>query len=128
MKDATLAQGNRLFELILRESDPRRFAQSLIGNWGTVQTIGRGQLDQSTLKRAVGRAVNPYADVKYRPALTYPKGYKPSSVEEQVGIEFRMVPGDADRDPDLYLDPSSVSSRDGGLEGSLILSYRPKCG
>ncbi len=41
MADATLAQGNELIQRILREKDSRGFLQSLIGNWGEVQQIGR---------------------------------------------------------------------------------------
>mgnify|MGYP001598671630 CR=1 FL=1 len=91
MADATLSQGNQLMKLILREQDPRGFAQALLEDWGTVQAIGRGQLGKSTLKKAKGCPVNPYANEKDGPVYTYPKGYKPNSVEEQVGVLLRHL-------------------------------------
>lgn len=82
MPDATLRQGNRLFELILRETDPHAFIQALIENWGAIQAIGRGEVDQATIA-AHG---NPYKNERVTPRFFYPEGYKPGSVEEQVAI------------------------------------------
>lgn len=86
MADATLAQGNRLLELILREANPGGFVQALFEKWGEVQQIGRRQADQADISAIAQRSVNPYASWKVRPILSYPKGYKPNKVEDQVKV------------------------------------------
>lgn len=58
----------------------------MIENWGAVQKIGRGEVDQATLNRVVSHITNPFAGEKAKPSFSYPRGYKPSSVEEQVRI------------------------------------------
>lgn len=86
MADATLSQGHRLTELLLRENDPRGFLQTLLENWGAVQKIGRGEVDQATISQVAAHIVNvnPYASEKVQPRYFYPKGYQPSSVMDQA--------------------------------------------
>ncbi|MBI3290356.1 hypothetical protein HYZ78_03080 [Candidatus Microgenomates bacterium] len=84
MADATLSQGHHVLGLILRENDPHQFMQNLHANWGAVQTIGRGEATQSSIKEALTH-LNPYANEKVEPKFFYPEGYKPATVEEQVG-------------------------------------------
>jgi len=86
MSDATLAQGHRLTELILREKSPHDFMQSLHENWGAVQKIGRGELTQAMIQASLQHIhnQNPYASEEVTPTFFYPEGYKPNSVEKQV--------------------------------------------
>ena len=86
VQDATLSQGNRISSLILMEEDPHSFSQRLIENWGAVQKIGRGEVDQAAFTKAVSHITNPFAGEKAKSILSYPRGYKPSSVEEQVRV------------------------------------------
>jgi hypothetical protein len=53
MADATLAQGNELDQRILREDDPREFLQRVLGNFGIVQMLGRGEVTQAELIEAL---------------------------------------------------------------------------
>ena len=53
MVDATLRQGNRLIELVLKADDSPQFIQNLIERWGAVQLIGRGEVSQSDLLEAL---------------------------------------------------------------------------
>ncbi len=92
MSDATLRQGNRLFELILRETDPHAFSQALIENWGVVQAIGRGEADQATIAAWMQQHGNPYRSEKVEPRFFYPEGYKPNMVDEQVAILLDRLP------------------------------------
>ncbi len=87
MKDATMAQGKQLTELLLQANDPYAFAQNLIERWGAVQLIGRGEVTQAQLLEALKHieiTTNPYAGEKVAATYSYPKGYKPNSVEDQV--------------------------------------------
>lgn len=86
MPDATLRQGNRLMELILREENAHVFIQALNENWRAIQAIGRGEVDQATLAAWMQQYGNPYRNEKVESRFFYPDGYKPSSVEEQVAI------------------------------------------
>lgn len=86
MTDATLAQGNQILDLIRREDSSRTFAQNLISNWGAVQTIGRGEVDQAAFMEAVKGIVNPYASEQVETRFFYPEGWSPTSVEEQLAV------------------------------------------
>ncbi|MBI2590337.1 MAG: hypothetical protein HYW33_00445 [Candidatus Blackburnbacteria bacterium] len=114
MPDATLKQGNRLNELILRESDPHRFIQNLLGNWGAVQKVGRGELSQSAVEAAVAGGVNPYASEKVRPVLSYPRGYRPIATLDQV-TAFSAKLGQLDDSQIVRLATSLVEAAADGI-------------
>lgn len=85
MTDATLPQEIQVLTLISQEKlDPRGFAQNLISNWGAVQVIGRGGIDQATFQVAIKDLVNPFAEEKTDLRWFYPDGWKPTSVEKQL--------------------------------------------
>ncbi|MEX0621880.1 MAG: hypothetical protein WD187_02720 [Candidatus Woykebacteria bacterium] len=87
MTDATLPQGIKVLNLISQEKpDPRGFAQNLISNWGAIQVIGRGVIDQATFEAAVKEVVNPFAEEKEELRWFYPDGWKPTTVEGQLAI------------------------------------------
>lgn len=113
MKDATLAQGHRLIELILREKDPHGFVQNLHENWGEVQLIGRGGANKATLDES-SQHVNLYAGEKVRPRFSYPKAYKPNGVVEQAAILVSHLEGlDVSHVETLASSWKSVSGADG---------------
>ena len=86
MEDATLAQGNQLVKLILQAKDPKRFLQNLISNWGAVQVIGRGEIDQATFQVAIKDIVNPFVEDKTNLRWFYPRGWEPIGVLEQLSV------------------------------------------
>lgn len=86
MEKATLEQGHQLDTFLLRESDPKGFIQNLLSNWGAIQVIGRGEIDQATFEAAVKEVVNPFAEEKTDLRWFYPDGWKPISVEEQLTV------------------------------------------
>lgn len=87
MKDATMGQGKGLFELLLQTEDPYVFTQNLIERWGAVQLIGRGEVTQAKLIEALSHIeTNPYASEKVKASFSYPSGYKPKSVGDQVKV------------------------------------------
>ena len=92
MPDATLGQGKQILDLLLREQDPRGFAQSLIENWGDVRRIGRqgGVLPVV----GVGSQVNPFASevspINYKKA--YSVRYQPDPVMLQSGAILSFFP------------------------------------
>lgn len=102
MTDATLAQGNELIGLILREENPHDFLQSLLEKYGSVQTIGRRVATQAesieVLKHIETR--NPYASEREDLGATYPDKYFPDSVETQAFLLKAYYP---------WLDISRVS-------------------
>lgn len=91
MTVATSGQLIQLGNLIEAESDPHGFYQEIFGNWGIIKRIARGEVDPSTLTE-LKKEVNPWAGEKVKPTLSYPKGYKPKSVEEQATALVAIFP------------------------------------
>lgn len=85
MTDATLAQGHTLTERILREEDPRVFLQNLLANWGSVQTIGRGEVTQAQLIEALKHLET------NAPSAQAPKAQQ-LIVQEQVKLLLEHLP------------------------------------
>ena len=110
MVDATLPQEIQVLTLISQEKpDPRGFAQNLVSNWGAVQTIGRGEIDQATLLAAIKGLVNPNAGEKTDLRWFYRKGWKLTKAEPQVQVLTQETY------PDLALDGSHVKKHASGI-------------
>ncbi len=92
MTDATSRQLIQLGNLIEAESDPHGVYQGIFGNWGIIKRIARGEVDPSTLTE-LKKEVNQWASEKVRPALVYPKGYKPTALADQVARLAAYLPG-----------------------------------
>ncbi len=110
MADATLRQGTHLMQMILKANDPGEFAQNLHRNWGAVQKIGNGEVDQATFMAALemyfksDRALygwfgqhpspnNPWTDKHLKPRLFYPPNYQVNSVEKEVDNAYAGFAG-----------------------------------
>jgi len=86
VEKATLEQGHQLDTFLLREDDPKGFIQNLLSNWGAIQAIGRGEIDQATFQSVIREVVNPFVKEKTDLRYFYPKGWKPTSVEKQLKV------------------------------------------
>ncbi len=92
MKKATLEQGHQLVTFLLREDYPKGFIQNLLSNWGAVQMIGSGEIDQAIFQAAVKEMANPFAKEKTDLRWFYPNGWKPTSVAEQLAVLLGFYP------------------------------------
>ncbi len=86
MVDVTLAQWEQFIGFLRKEDDPKQFMQNLLSNWGAVQVLGRGKIDQATFQSVIREVVNPFADEKTEVRYFYPDGWKPTGVEEQLAV------------------------------------------
>ena len=84
MSDATLGQANQVLSLIAKSTNPHSSAQWLVENFGAVQKMVASGFTQAQIEAALVH-FNPYASERVEPKFFYPEGYKPNSIEEQVG-------------------------------------------
>lgn len=93
MKDATMGQGKGLFELLLQADDPYVFVQNLIERWGAVQLIGRGEVTQAELIKAlqhIETTTNLFSATRREPAYFIPADYQ-SAGGEVLAERLRAV-------------------------------------
>jgi len=106
--DATLPQEIQVLTLISKERDPKGFAQNLISNWGAVQPVGRGEIDQATFQSVIREIVNPFVEQKTDLSWFYLDGWKPTTVEEQLAVLLQIY-------ADLNLDGSHILGYAAGI-------------